>query len=237
MTPRADLLVIGTDTGVGKTLVAAGLIAALAAAGRRVVGMKPVAAGLVERDGEWLSEDAAMLTQAASVAAPREVVSPYALRAAAAPSIAAAREGIRIELTPILRAFGELRAVSDAVVVEGAGGFRVPLCAGPGDALDGADLARALAIPVVLVVGMRLGCVNHALLTAEAVAARGLTLAGWVANRIDPAMDYLDENVALLRARLRAPLVASVPHLAAPRFASVAALLDVARLLPSGAPA
>lgn len=238
MSARADLLVIGTDTGVGKTLVAAAMLAALAAAGRRAAGMKPVAAGLVERGGAWVSEDAEILMQAAAVRAPHALVNPVALREPAAPSIAARLEGTRIELAPILRAFAELRAASDAVVVEGAGGFRVPLAdaaAAAGEAaLDGADLAQALAIPVVLVVGMRLGCVNHALLTAEAVAARGLALAGWVANRIDPAMGHFEGNVALLRARLAAPLVGVVPHLAAPRFADVVPLLDIAPLLRAG---
>lgn len=226
MRPRVDLFVTGTDTGVGKTLVAAALVAALAATGRRAVGMKPVAAGLVARGDGWVSEDVEALMQAASVSAPRDLVNPYALRAAVAPAIAARMEGVRIALAPIARAFAELRATSDAVVVEGAGGFRVPL----DDALDGADLAQALAVPVVLVVGMRLGCVNHALLTAAAVAARGLTLAGWVANRVDPAMDRVEENVALLAGRLGAPLVGVVPHLAASRFADVAPLLDLAPL-------
>ncbi|MCZ7566673.1 MAG: dethiobiotin synthase [Burkholderiales bacterium] len=213
MTPRADLFVTGTDTGVGKTLVAAALVAALAASGRRVVGMKPVAAGLVARGDAWVSEDAETLMQAASVRAPRALVNPFALRAAVAPAIAARSEGVRIALAPIARAFAELRATSDAVVVEGAGGFRVPLCDDRDAAVDGADLAQTLRLPVVLVVGMRLGCVNHALLSAEAIAARGLALAGWVANRIDPAMACFEENVATLKSRLEVPLLGTIPHL------------------------
>jgi dethiobiotin synthetase len=233
MTPRADLLVIGTDTGVGKTLVAAALIAGLAAAGLRCAGMKPVAAGLVARGDDWVSEDAETLMRAASVHAPRALVNPYAFRAAAAPNIAARLEDARIELAPIVRAFGELRSIADAVVVEGVGGFRVPL----GDRIDGADLATALDIPVVLVVGMRLGCINHALLTAESVAARGLTLAGWVANRIDATMAHFERNVETLQARLGALRLGTVPHLAEPRSEAVAPMLEVKMLLDAIAPA
>ncbi|MCC6610263.1 MAG: dethiobiotin synthase [Burkholderiales bacterium] len=230
---RADLLVIGTDTGVGKTLVAAALLAGLAAAGLRCVGMKPVAAGLMRRGDAWVSEDAEALMRAASVQAPRALVNPYALREAAAPDLAARREGARIALARIMRAFAELRAMSDAVVVEGAGGFRVPL----GDGLDGGDLAQALNVPVVLVVGMRLGCINHALLTAEAVAARGLTLAGWVANRIDATMAHFEQNVETLQARLDARRLGIVPNLAQPRFETMAPMLDVRALLDTIAPA
>jgi len=216
MIRRADLFVTGTDTGVGKTLVAAALLAGLAGMGLRCAGMKPVAAGLVSRGDTWVSEDAERLMRAASIQAPRELVNPYALRTAAAPNIAARVEGTRVELAPIVRAFDALRSLSDAVVVEGAGGFRVPLA----DALDGADLAQALKIPVVLVVGMRLGCVNHALLTAEAIAARGLTLAGWVANRIDATMAHFGQNVETLEARLGAPRLGTVPHLGVARVQS-----------------
>jgi len=213
MSRRADLFVTGTDTGVGKTLVAAALLAGLAGMGLRCAGMKPVAAGLVARGDAWVSEDAETLMRAASVRAPRALVNPYAFRTAAAPSLAARLEGASIALAPIMRAFGELRAISDAVVVEGAGGFRVPLADPPGSALDGADLAQALKIPVVLVVGMRLGCISHALLTAEAITARGLTLAGWVANRIDATMAHFEQNLEALEARLGAPRLGVVPHI------------------------
>jgi dethiobiotin synthetase len=230
---RPDVFVAGTDTGVGKTLVAAALLARFADVGLRCTGMKPVAAGLVARGEVWVSEDAEILMRAASVQAPREFVNPYAFRTAAAPNIAAQVEDARVELAPIVRAFDELRSISDAVVVEGAGGFRVPLA----DALDGADLAQALKIPVVLVVGMRLGCINHALLTAEAVAARGLTLAGWVANRIDATMAHFEQNLETLEARLGAPRLGIVPRLAPPRHEEAARALDVKTLLESIAPA
>lgn len=204
--------VTGTDTGVGKTLVSAGLLHALARHHRRVVGMKPVAAGVVPRGSDVASEDAIALRAASTLAVPAALDNPVLLPDPLSPHIAAARAGVQIDIAAIVRSYQALAGQADAVVVEGAGGFHVPLS----DTTTGADLAQALALPVVLVVGLRLGCLNHALLTAEAVRARGLTLAGWVANRVDPAMLAADENIAYLRARLQAPLLAEVPHRAAP---------------------
>lgn len=214
--------VTGTDTGIGKTLVACAILHALRAAStgngnapRRVVGMKPVAAGL-ESDGR--NEDADRLMAASSIAAPYTLVNPYALRAAVAPHIAAAQEGIAIELPRIVSSFEQLRAMSDAVVVEGVGGFRVPL----GKDTDTADLAIALGLPVILVVGMRLGCINHALLSQQAILASGLQLSGWVANCIDPGMLHRDDNIAALRERIRAPLLGAIPYGASPQQAALA---------------
>lgn len=200
--------VTGTDTGVGKTFVACALMHALRRTGRRVAGMKPVAAGIEVLAGRETNEDVEALCRAASIELDRSLMNPYLLRAAVSPHIAAARENTRIELAPILRAYSEIATRADSVIVEGCGGFVVPL--GPG--LDTADLAVALGLPVILVVGMRLGCLNHALLTQEAVTRRGLTLAGWVANRIDPAMQCFDENLATLSECLAAPLLGVVPH-------------------------
>jgi len=197
--------VTGTDTGVGKTLVAAALLYRLAERHPRVVGMKPVAAG-ADADGHF--EDVLALQAASTFTAAPELVNPYALRLAVSPHIAARRDGTTIEIARIVDACAALRAQADVVVVEGAGGFRVPLA----DTLDGADLAAALALPVVLVVGLRLGCLNHALLTADAIRARGLRLAGWVANRIDPKMPEQDANLAWLAQRLGAPCLADLPH-------------------------
>lgn len=210
--------VTGTDTGVGKTLVSAGLLHALARHHRRVVGMKPVAAGAVPWGGDWASEDAIALRAASTVAVPAVLDNPVLLPDPLSPHIAAARAGVQIDIAAIVRSYQALAAEADAVVVEGAGGFHVPLS----DTTTGADLAQALALPVVLVVGLRLGCLNHALLTAEAVRARGLTLAGWVANRVDPAMGAVDENLAYLCARLAAPLLAEVPHQATPEARNLA---------------
>jgi len=196
--------VTGTDTGVGKTLVAAALLHRLAERHARVVGMKPVAAG-ADPDGTY--EDVRALQAASTFKAAPELVNPYGLHLPVSPHIAARRDGTTIEIARIVDACAALRAQADAVVVEGAGGFRVPLA----DTLDGADLAAALALPMVLVVGLRLGCLNHALLTAEAIRARGLTLAGWIANRVDPDFLCPNENLAYLRTHLGAPLWADLP--------------------------
>ena len=190
--------VTGTDTGVGKTRVAVALIHALRAQGLRVAAMKPVAAGCVP--GE-LNEDVAALLQAVNVAADVRDVNPYAFDEAVAPHIAAQQAGVEIELPVIAAAYARLAAAADVVVVEGAGGWRVPLNARE----DMADLAQALGLPVVLVVGLRLGCLSHALLTAESIAHRHLPWAGWVGNTIDPAMAQAECNLAALRARMPAP--------------------------------
>ncbi|HEX4328983.1 MAG TPA: dethiobiotin synthase, partial [Burkholderiales bacterium] len=182
--------VTGTDTGVGKSLVAAALLHACRARGYTTVGMKPVAAGCELIDGEWRNEDVEALIAASSVAAPRELVNPYLFRPPIAPHIAAAEASVLISSAHIAQCCAQLAALAQSVVVEGAGGFLVPL----GKTEDMGDLAKVLGLPVVLVVGMRLGCLNHALLSAEAIRARGLTLAGWVANRIDPEMPRFEEN-------------------------------------------
>lgn len=219
--------VTGTDTGVGKTLVACALMHALRRTGCSVAGMKPVAAGIQTIAGRETNEDVEALRNAASLEIDRPTINPYLLRAAVSPHIAANRESTEIGLAPILRAYSDIAARADSVIVEGCGGFVVPLAPG----LDTADLAVALGLPVILVVGMRLGCLNHALLTQEAVARRGLDLAGWVANRIDPAMPRQEENIAALAARLGAPLLGSVPHVADGGPAAAAACLS----LPAGA--
>lgn len=206
MTPGC--FVTGTDTGVGKTLVSTGLLHALAPHHRRVVGMKPVAAGVVPWGEDWASEDAIALRSASTLAVAPELDNPVLLLDPLSPHIAAERAGVQIDIAAIVRSYQALAAQADAVVVEGAGGFHVPLT----DTQTGADLAQALALPVVLVVGLRLGCLSHALLTAEAIRARGLVLVGWVANRVDPEMEAADENIAYLRARLGVPLLAEVPY-------------------------
>jgi dethiobiotin synthetase len=200
--------ITGTDTGVGKTLVTQALLHVLRRTHARVVGMKPVAAGAEN----GCNEDVLALRAASSFEAPIERVNPYLLRAPVSPHIAARREGVVIEPSRIVDACNGLRASADAVLVEGAGGFRVPLA----DTLDGADLAVALGLPVVLVVGLRLGCLNHALLSAEAIASRGLHLAGWVGNHIDPSMPEQAANLDFLHSRLPAPSLGTVPHLQPP---------------------
>jgi len=203
------LFVTGTDTSVGKTQVAVALIHALRARGLRVAAMKPVSAG--NGPGE-LNEDVVALVQAANVAADIRDVNPYAFEPAIAPHIAAQQAGVRIDLDVIVESYGRLAAAADVVVVEGAGGWRVPL----NEHEDLADLAQRLGLPVVLVVGLRLGCLNHALLTTESIAHRKLPWAGWVGNVIDPEMACQSENVAALHARLPGPCLgihSYQPHL------------------------
>ncbi|MBU6260864.1 MAG: dethiobiotin synthase [Burkholderiales bacterium] len=207
------VFVTGTDTGVGKTLISAALLHALARHHRAVVGMKPVAAGLV-RDGEaWISSDVRALRAASTLAVPPELDNPVALPDPLSPHLAAARAGRRIAVAELLAAQRALAARCDFVVVEGAGGWRVPI----NDSETLADLARAIGAPVLLVVGLRLGCINHALLSAEAIRADGLTLAGWVANQMDSEMNALPENIDTLQRRLAAPLLGFCPwHADAP---------------------
>jgi dethiobiotin synthetase len=219
-----NYFVTGTDTGVGKTLVSCALLHAFAARGRSVVGMKPVAAGC----DDDMHEDVRQLRAASNMLAGLGQINPYSFVQPVAPHLAARFAGVRINLERILEAYSELDAQADMVIVEGAGGFRVPL----NDDEDGADMVQRMNIPVVLVVGMRLGCLNHALLTVESVAARGLTLAGWVANVVDADMAMLDENVAALERRIAAPLLGIVPHQAQPDARAVAALLDIGLLEP-----
>jgi dethiobiotin synthetase len=222
------VFVTGTDTGVGKTLAACALIHALVDRGIDVMPMKPIAAGAAVHDGTWANADSVALLRAAGRDTSRlPDVNPILLREPMAPHIAAAREGRRITLEPVLPALERLAADGRFVVVEGVGGFRVPL----GDDLDTVDLARAIGLPVVLVVGLRLGCLNHALLTADAIEASGLPFAGWIANGIDPDMAVRDENVAALEERLAAPLLGRLPFDPRPLAQVFARAIDVEPLL------
>lgn len=220
------LFVTGTDTGVGKTLIACALLHGFAARGLRVVAMKPVAAGAVRRRGVWCHDDVVQLRAAANVDAPQDLVNPYCFAPAIAPHIAAQESGLKIRMAVIAKNYARLGRNADLVVVEGAGGLLVPL----GGKLSAAEIPLRLDLPVVLVVGLRLGCLNHALLTVEALQARGLWLAGWIANRIDPAMAYATENLQALRAQIKAPLLGMVRHAQNPRPARVARMLDIHRL-------
>ena len=203
--------VTGTDTEVGKTLVSAALVHLFGTLGYRSAGFKPVAAGLQKADGQWSNEDVRTLRAASSIAVADDDVGPCQLRAACAPHIAAAMAGRAIDRQGLLQAAVALAARTDWLVIEGVGGFCVPL----GDDWSSADLAQDFGLPLLLVVGMRLGCLNHALLTAQAVRARGLKLAGWIANGIDPAMTQAEENLAALRHWLApAPCLGTIPRLA-----------------------
>ncbi len=225
---KKGFFITGTDTGVGKTLVSCALLYALRARGLRVVGMKPVASGC-EPTPEGLRNADALALQAASSSPPDyATLNPYAFAPAIAPHLAARAASVEINFARIRGCQEELIRQADAVVVEGAGGWRVPL--GPNG--DMADLAATLGWPVILVVGMRLGCLNHALLSAAAIRARGLPLAGWVANTIDPDMAERAANEATLAQALPAPCLGRIPHQTAGiSAAALADRLDVARLL------
>ena len=213
--------VTGTDTEIGKTLVSAALLHILAQRGVRVAAMKPVAAGADWRDGAWHNDDADMLAASANVVLPQALSTPYLFQTPAAPHIAAALEQTSIDPAHLLDCYQQVRQQAEAVVVEGVGGFRVPLT----DAYDTADLAQQLALPVVLVVGIRLGCISQALLTVEAIQARGLTLMGWVANTVDAEMNHAQANIQALAQRIKAPLLGQVPRLATPTAASAAGFI------------
>jgi dethiobiotin synthetase len=200
--------ITGTDTGIGKTVAATALLHALRAQGLRAVGMKPVASGCESSPTGWRNEDALALLDASAPQPAYADLNPYALPLPLAPEIAAREAGVEIELAKIVSAFERLRASADAVVVEGVGGWLAPLSA----MLDQLDVVRALRLPVVMVVGMRLGCLNHARLTARAIAADGCELVGWIANHVDPDMQRQDENFELLGQRLHAPCWGRLPH-------------------------
>ena len=207
-----NLFVVGTDTGIGKTHATCALLHALARRHARVCGMKPIASGGVQTEDGLGNEDSIAHRAASTVRVPPHLDNPILLPEPLSPHLSAARAGTSIDFDVVLAAVAELRRRTDALVVEGAGGFLVPL----GDTRTGADLAVAMGLPIVLVVGMRLGCLNHALLTAEAIRARGLVLAGWIANRVDPGFLCPDENVDYLRTHLGAPLWADLPFSARP---------------------
>jgi len=220
---KHSFYVTGTDTGIGKSVVSAALLHALRARGLRAVGMKPVASGCEHTPGGWRNDDACLLRAASAPRPDYADVNPYALPNPLAPELAAADAGVTLALAPILAAHARLAAQSDAVVVEGVGGWAAPLSA----TLDQIDLVRALDLPVVLVVGLRLGCINHARLTARAIAADGARLVGWVGNGIDPTMDRCDDVFALLQARLPVPCWGRLPFSAMPDPQALAIHLQV----------
>jgi dethiobiotin synthetase len=213
MQGKQAFFITGTDTGIGKTHVACKLINDYIAQGYKVIGMKPVAAGTELVDGAWANEDVLKLEAASNVSAPRHLVNPYSFKEPIAPHIAAEKAGVEIKIDVIKQAFDALSQLADIVIVEGAGGFLVPLNSAPlNTEKTMADLALALDIPIILVVGMRLGCINHSLLTVEAITARNLTLHGWVENKIDPSMLVPAENAATIAKQIKAPKLFSLAY-------------------------
>ncbi|MBS0229845.1 MAG: dethiobiotin synthase [Proteobacteria bacterium] len=223
---RPDVYVTGTDTGIGKTFASCALLHSLRGQGLRAVGMKPVASGCTWLDGRWKNDDALALQQASAVDVAYADINPFALEHPLAPELAARDAGTEVTLPPILDAYARLATKADAVVVEGVGGWAAPLSS----SLMQVDLVRALELPVVLVVGLRLGCLNHALLSARAIEADGATLAGWIGSHVDPAMARVEDNLKMLQARLPAPCWGVLPHMPNAEPAAMAGHLRVAQL-------
>lgn len=215
-----NYFVTGTDTGVGKTLISCSLLYAFSMQGNTVAGMKPIAAGC---DEDGLNEDVKKLRAATNVFASLGQINPYSFAHPIAPHIAARHSGVQINFERILESYHELAAQAEVVIVEGAGGFQVPL----NETQDSTDLAVALGLPVILVVGMRLGCLNHALLTLRAITDCGLTCAGWVANVLDADMAALDENIQALQQRINAPMLTLVAYQTSPDAKTIASKIDL----------
>ncbi|WP_166211625.1 dethiobiotin synthase [Cognatiluteimonas telluris] len=202
------MYVTGTDTGIGKTRVSTALLHALRARGLRAAGMKPVASGCEATAAGWRNEDALALQAASDPVPAYEDLNPYALPLPLAPELAARDAGVQIDLARILAAHARLQVQADTLVVEGVGGWDAPLSA----TLRQVDVVRALDLPVVLVVGLRLGCLNHAILSARAIAADGCRLLGWIGNAIDPGMERREDQRPMLQARIPAPCLGWLPH-------------------------
>ena len=213
--------ITGTDTGVGKTVAALAVMELLKRRGFEVAGMKPVASGCDSSAAGLRNSDAVQIMQACSAAQPYQQVNPYAFEPAIAPHIAAARSGEAIRITTIVSVFRDLEDIADRVVVEGVGGWEVPL----GNEVMLPDLARRLKLPVILVVALRLGCINHALLTASAIKSTGLEFGGWIANQQQPHIEAMDEIINTIRERIDAPLLGVLPWSEKPKSGEMAGYL------------
>ena len=226
MNSCSGYFITGTDTGVGKTVVTLGLMQALQDRDNTVLGMKPVAAGCEQTSAGLRNDDALRLQQQASLELDYAQVNPYAFAPAIAPHIAAEQTGVRVDVDNIYNKYIQLCGVSDCVLVEGAGGWQVPL----NEDETMADLALRLNLDVVMVVGIRLGCLNNALLTAAAITASGCTLAGWVANQLPPPPDCTQENINYLKSVISVPLLGVLPIMPVVSAAAAAANLSLAAL-------
>lgn len=218
-----SVYVSGTDTGIGKTVASSALLHALRGHGLRAIGMKPVASGCEQVEGQWRNADALALLAASDPKPAYADLNPYALPQPLAPELAAADAGVDVSLRALLAAHARLAVQADALVVEGVGGWAAPLSA----KLMQADLVQALRIPVVLVIGMRLGCLSHALLSARAITDDGAHLAGWIASHVDPGMQRFEDNLRMLRERLPAPCWGVLPYAAEPDPTLMATYLRV----------
>lgn len=215
--------ITGTDTDVGKTEVAAGLIKKISSMGHQVAGMKPIASGCDETDSGLRNSDALQLIDAANSNISYDLINPYTFKAAIAPHIAADQNRVEIDMEVILDCYRQIAEKAEVVVVEGVGGWAVPIS--KTSRMD--DLAQALDLPVVLVIGIRLGCINHALLTYEAIKAKGLHVAGWVANYVSPKDLCLEEQKQSISERISAPLMGEIPFNATINAEFVAKHLEI----------
>ena len=224
---KRSFFITGTDTDAGKTIVTAGLLAAANKAGKRTIGLKPVAAGCEDTPEGLRNSDAVLLQETASVKLSYDQVNPIAFEPAIAPHIAAMREG-RMMSGERIAAYcrGAMMQPADLVLVEGAGGWRVPLSYRE----TMAQIPKSLQVPVILVVGMKLGCINHALMSAESISRDDIPLAGWIANRVDADMECYEENRDTIANMLRAPLLAEIPHVTEPTPDNIAEFIDIDRL-------
>lgn len=224
---KRSFFITGTDTDAGKTIVTAGLLAAANKAGKRTIGLKPVAAGCEDTPEGLRNSDAVLLQETASVKLSYDQVNPIAFEPAIAPHIAAMREG-RMMSGERIAAYcrGAMMQPADLVLVEGAGGWRVPLSYRE----TMAQIPKSLQVPVILVVGMKLGCINHALMSAESISRDGIPLAGWIANRVDADMACYEENRDTIANMLRAPMLAEIPHVTEPTPDNIAEFIDIDRL-------
>lgn len=222
-----SFFITGTDTGIGKTTATRLLMKAVSQAGYSVAAMKPVASGCEKTPAGLRNHDALQLIEVSTVTLPYELVNPYAFEPAIAPHLAAKAVGTAIEIDPIVRCYREISKQADIVFVEGVGGWKVPI----DESRTMADVAAALALPVVLVVGIRLGCLNHALLSYESITHGQLSLCGWVANCIEPDMPFGDDNITYLENHIRQPLLAKIPYIASPATEPVESSIDLTALL------
>lgn len=220
---KKDVFITGTDTGIGKTLVSCALLSILAKQGGTVLGMKPVASGCRQTSQGLRNEDAELLIRHSSKVMPYSLVNPYAYEDAIAPHLAANQSDKPIDLEKIQRQYIELSAQCDHLIVEGVGGWLVPVNA----TQTMADLVIMLDMPVLLVVGMRLGCINHALLSYQAIVDSGLHCIGWVANQIEKNMLCLDENIASIEQRITAPLLGRIRYQQEPDTDSMGQCLNI----------
>lgn len=217
------LFITGTDTGIGKTVISAALTRAFIARGEKVAALKPVASGCERTPQGLRNEDALTLMQASNIDLPYDTVNPFAFEPTIAPHIAAAQAGIEMD-PDVIHGIVQLCAEqADRVIVEGVGGWQVPM----DEFLSIADLAEVLGLPVIMVVGLRLGALNHAILTAEAIYNRGVPIGGFIANIIDPEMAYIDDNINTLKRLIAFPYLGTIPYMDKPNAEQVARYIDL----------